>query len=100
VSSNQEIVKRAIALLERADQLRAEARQVLDPINKARGWRGASDTLSGLMSFDLPRQSDLVRLRTQRRADLLGAANELDSKGVSIEAVPNPSAARRSRQGR
>ncbi len=44
MSNNQEIIRRAAAFLERADQLRAEARQVLEPLNKARGWRSNSNT--------------------------------------------------------
>jgi hypothetical protein len=88
MSSNQEIVKRAAALLDRADELRAEARSVLEPLNRARGWRGASDALSSLMSFDLLRRSELARVKQDRRAGLLKAAQELDAQGVSIEIVP------------
>ena len=40
MSGNEEIVKRAAALLDRADELRAEARQMLEPLHRARGWRG------------------------------------------------------------
>ncbi len=98
MSNNEEIVKRAAALLARADELRAEAREVLDPLNDARGWRGASDVLSRLMNFDLPRRSDLPRLKTFRRTELLKAARELSSNGISIEAVPAPT--KTARRGR
>ena len=98
MSNNEEIVKRAAALLARADELRAEAREVLDPLNEARGWRGASDVLSHLMNFDLPRRPDLPRLKTFRRTELLKAAQELEFQGDLIEAVPGPTkTARRSR---
>ncbi len=94
MSNNQEIAKRAAALLDRADEHRTEARQVLEPLNKARGWRGASDPLSSLMNFELPRRSDLPDLRNRRRDGLLKAAKEMDGLGVSIEAVPGPRKAR------
>jgi hypothetical protein len=88
MSASQDTVKRAAALLDRADELRAEAREVLDPLDKARGWRGASDPLSGLMNFDLPKRSSLPALKSMRRQGLSKAAQELDSRGISIAVVP------------
>ena len=90
MSNASEIVKRAAALLDRADELRAEAREVLEPLDKVRGWRGASDALSSLMAFDLPKRATLTHLKGLRRAQLLKAAHEIDAEGVSIEAVPQP----------
>ncbi len=95
MSNNQDIARRAAALLDRADELRAEAKQLLEPLNKARGWRGASDPLSSMMNFDLPSQSNIATLKARRRDALFKAAKELDDKGVSIEAVPAPRKARR-----
>jgi len=94
MTNTADIVKRAVALLDRADELRAEARQVLEPLNKARGWRGASDLLSSLMNFDLPRRSNLPLLKSHRRVALLKAAQEIDEQGVSIEVVTASSKAR------
>jgi len=84
VSDTKKIAARAAALLDRADELRAEARLTLEPIDRARGWRGASDLLSSLMTFDLPRKADLPRIKRMRRASLIQAAGELDGLGRSI----------------
>ena len=87
MSGNEEIVERAAALLDRADELRAEARQMLEPLHRARGWRGSADALSALMKFDLPERATLHGLRRLRRDRLLAAAQELDAKGVGIAIV-------------
>lgn len=84
MSDTKKIAARAAALLDRADELRAEARLTLEPINKARGWRGASDVLSSLMNFDLPRKADLPRMKERRRASLMRAAEEVDQLGGPI----------------
>jgi hypothetical protein len=90
MSNAREIVKRAIVLLDRADELRAEARAALEPIYEGRGWRGTSDLLSGLMNFDLPKKSNLPAIRAMRREKLLAVASELDAQGVVISAAPAP----------
>ena len=87
MSGNEEIVKRAAALLDRADELRAEARQMLEPLHRARGWRGSADALSALMNFDLPERGKLYGIRKLRRDRLLAAAQELDAKGIGIAIV-------------
>jgi hypothetical protein len=84
VSDTKKIAARAAALLDRADELRAEARLTLEPIAKARGRRGASDVLSSLMNFDLPRKADLPRIKERRRASLMRAAEEADQLGGPI----------------
>lgn len=95
MSNNEDIANRAVALLERADELRAEAKALLEPLQKARGWRGTSDVLSSTMTFDLPSKSALPAVKTWRRAGLLKAARDLDGMNLSIEAVPQPRRARR-----
>jgi hypothetical protein len=90
VSNAQETAKRAAALLDRSDELRAEARDLLDPLHKSRGWRGSTDYLSALMNFELPKKSDLLKLRALRKEKLTHAAKELDDKGISIGPVPGP----------
>jgi hypothetical protein len=94
MSDAKRIAGRAIALLDRADELRAEAREVLDPIDKARGWRGGSDILSSLMTYDLPRKSSLPQTKALRRQKLLGAVAELDRDGASIAVLVNPKKSR------
>jgi hypothetical protein len=94
VSDTKQIAARAAALLDRADELRAEARLTLEPIAKARGWRGASDVLSSLMNFDLPRKADLPRLKEQRRAALMRAAEEVDKLGGPIAVAVSASKSR------
>ncbi len=49
MSGNEETVKRAAVLLDRADELRAEARCLLVPLYRARGWRGGRDMLAQLV---------------------------------------------------
>jgi hypothetical protein len=94
MSNAHEIVKRATALLDRADELRAEARAVLEPIYEGRGWRGTSDLLSGLMNFDLPKKSNLPAVRAMRREKLLAVVRELDAQGIVISTAPAPRKAR------
>ena len=96
MSDTKQIAARAVALLDRADELRAEARLTLEPIAKTRGWRGASDVLSSLMNFDLPRRADLPRIKERRRAALMRAAEEADQLGgpIAVEVSPRKSRSR------
>ena len=88
MSNARDIIEGALPLLERADQLRAQAYELLLPIHKARGWRGTDDPLSSIMTNDLPPQKSLARLRDERRKGFARAWQELEAAGVSIGAVP------------
>ncbi len=72
--------KRALSLLEEADGLRAVARALLDPLYRARGWRGSSDALTSICSGDsiVPKE-ELPVVQVRRRAGLERIAREVDA---------------------
>ena len=68
-----ERAERALDLLEEAGALRAEARALLEPLYRPRGWRGASDTLSVICS------GAAIMSKAELPAALTRIAGEIDA---------------------
>ena len=95
MSNARDIIEGALPLLERADQLRAKAYELLLPVHKARGWRGPM-TLSSIMTNDLPPQKSLARLRDERRKGFARAWRSSKLRG----SLSRPSRSERAVAGR
>jgi len=71
---------RALTVLEEADALRAEARALLEPLYRARGWKGSSDALSLICSgASIMTHAELPGNQARRRDALQRIAREIDA---------------------
>jgi hypothetical protein len=77
-----DVATRALDLLEEADALRAEALGLLEPLHRARGWKGCSDALSVICTGrSITPKAELPAAQARRREALQRIARELDAAG-------------------
>ncbi len=79
-------IEAALGLLEEADHSHAEERALLEPLYRARGWKGTAGALSAMRgNGSIPSKAELGQAMARRREALTRIADKLDGQAREVD---------------